>query len=205
MRDRADEANLLHPDPYARFCVSVVGSVLRSTAETVRKPNRWLVGSSAGWCRSMVRPFLLVYDPFLTMLIPPCYPRRSSQLGLPDFGSSLSFPFPFAFSHVLIPALYRLLPLSLLTPDHLLPDRIPLLFSLLTSGVFYLNQSLPFGGCKASGYGRFGGPEGLRALCNIKAVVRDRFFSVIQTSIPPPVGTSSLLLSNLSSIVLFGA
>lgn len=47
------------------------------------------------------------------------------------------------------------------------------------------SQSLPFGGCKSSGYGRFGGPEGLRSLCNIKAITIDRFFGLIQTSIPP--------------------
>lgn len=54
-------------------------------------------------------------------------------------------------------------------------------------GSFYLNQAMPFGGCKASGYGRFGGPEGLRGLCNVKAVIKDRFASV-STSIPAPVG-----------------
>ncbi|CDZ97964.1 Vacuolar H-ATPase V1 sector, subunit G [Phaffia rhodozyma] len=54
-------------------------------------------------------------------------------------------------------------------------------------GTFYINQSQPFGGCKASGYGRFGGPEGLRGLCNIKAVIEDRFFGIIQTPIPGPV------------------
>ena len=52
-------------------------------------------------------------------------------------------------------------------------------------GVFYLNQGLPFGGCKASGYGRFAGREGLRGLCNVKAVTEDRFHGVIQTGIPP--------------------
>ncbi|KDR81893.1 hypothetical protein GALMADRAFT_240173 [Galerina marginata CBS 339.88] len=51
-------------------------------------------------------------------------------------------------------------------------------------GVFYIIQDLPFGGTKASGYGRFGGPEGLRSLTNPKAIIVDRWPSVIQTSIP---------------------
>lgn len=51
-----------------------------------------------------------------------------------------------------------------------------------------MNQGLPFGaGKKGSGYGRFGGPEGLRSLCNVKAVVRDRLHGKVQTSIPPPL------------------
>lgn len=54
-------------------------------------------------------------------------------------------------------------------------------------GVSYLNQSLPFGGVKASGYGRFGGIEGLQGLTAPKAVTRDRFFSTVRTQIPPPV------------------
>ncbi|GAA5824733.1 hypothetical protein JCM5353_004423 [Sporobolomyces roseus] len=53
-------------------------------------------------------------------------------------------------------------------------------------GVFYLNQSLPFGGAKASGNaGRFAGPEGLRGLSNLKAVCEDRLHGIVQTGIPP--------------------
>ena len=49
----------------------------------------------------------------------------------------------------------------------------------------YYAVSLPFGGVKGSGYGRFGGEEGLRSICNTKAVCRDRFPRLINTSIPP--------------------
>ncbi|KAK2875102.1 hypothetical protein FQN49_001772 [Arthroderma sp. PD_2] len=49
-------------------------------------------------------------------------------------------------------------------------------------GTFYA-VGLPFGGVKDSGYGRFGGAEGLRNLSNLKAVCEDRTF--IQTKIPP--------------------
>ncbi|KAF2464915.1 ALDH-like protein [Lindgomyces ingoldianus] len=51
--------------------------------------------------------------------------------------------------------------------------------------VTYMVQ-LPFGGVKGSGYGRFAGKEGLRSLCNQKAVTRDRWPGV-KTSIPPPM------------------
>ncbi|RLV93351.1 putative aldehyde dehydrogenase-like protein [Spathaspora sp. JA1] len=54
---------------------------------------------------------------------------------------------------------------------------------------FYVAQ-LPFGGWKKSGYGKFGGEEGLTGLCNAKSVVMDkpllRLFG-IGTSIPPPI------------------
>ena len=48
----------------------------------------------------------------------------------------------------------------------------------------YYAVSLPFGGVDGSGYGRFGGQEGLRSICNMKAVCRDRFPFVLSTSIP---------------------
>lgn len=53
--------------------------------------------------------------------------------------------------------------------------------------VYYAVQ-LPFGGVGGSGYGRFAGEEGLRGLCNIKAISEDRAgWLGIRTSIPPPV------------------
>lgn len=54
-------------------------------------------------------------------------------------------------------------------------------------GISYLNQGLPFGGCKDSGYGRFGGPEGLLGLTRPKAMTEDVAFGWVQTSIPPAV------------------
>ncbi|KAI0785356.1 Aldehyde/histidinol dehydrogenase [Irpex lacteus] len=60
-------------------------------------------------------------------------------------------------------------------------------------GVFYdshislCSQDLPFGGVKLSGYGRFGGPEGLRSLCSTKAIVVDRWPWLVTTTIPKPL------------------
>jgi acyl-CoA reductase-like NAD-dependent aldehyde dehydrogenase len=50
-------------------------------------------------------------------------------------------------------------------------------------GTTYLSQSLPFGGQKDSGFGRFAGPEGLRGLCHVKSVVENRL-SFIAAEIP---------------------
>ena len=50
----------------------------------------------------------------------------------------------------------------------------------------YLVQSLPFGGCKESGFGRFAGIEGLRALCLERSICVDRIPGV-QTTIPTPI------------------
>lgn len=52
----------------------------------------------------------------------------------------------------------------------------------------YYAVQLPFGGVAGSGYGRFAGEEGLRGLCNIKAVCEDRWgWAGVRTSIPPPI------------------
>ncbi|PSR97897.1 Aldehyde dehydrogenase [Actinidia chinensis var. chinensis] len=48
----------------------------------------------------------------------------------------------------------------------------------------YMCQSLPFGGIKDSGFGRFAGVEGLRACCLVKSVVEDRWWPYIKTKIP---------------------
>lgn len=50
---------------------------------------------------------------------------------------------------------------------------------------FYVCQ-LPFGGQKGSGYGKFGGEEGLQGLCNVKSVCYDRI-PFISTKIPKPL------------------
>ena len=42
-------------------------------------------------------------------------------------------------------------------------------------GMAYMANALPFGGVGGSGYGRLNGREGLRAMCNQKSLLRDRF------------------------------
>ncbi len=52
----------------------------------------------------------------------------------------------------------------------------------------YYSVQLPFGGVGGSGYGRFAAEEGLRGLCNIKAVCEDRVgWLGVRTAIPPPI------------------
>ncbi|CAM8977920.1 unnamed protein product [Rhodiola kirilowii] len=51
----------------------------------------------------------------------------------------------------------------------------------------YMCQSLPFGGVKDSGFGRFAGVEGLRACCVVKSVVEDRWWPLVKTKIPKPI------------------
>lgn len=50
---------------------------------------------------------------------------------------------------------------------------------------FYVCQ-LPFGGCKNSGYGKFGGEEGLQGLCNLKSISYDKI-PFVSTQIPKPL------------------
>ncbi|CCH44130.1 hypothetical protein BN7_3688 [Wickerhamomyces ciferrii] len=50
---------------------------------------------------------------------------------------------------------------------------------------YYICQ-LPFGGQKGSGYGKFGGEEGLQGLCNLKSICYDKI-PFVSTQIPPPL------------------
>ena len=73
----------------------------------------------------------------------------------------------------------------------------------------YYAVQLPFGGgVKGSGYGRFAGQEGLRALCNTKAVCRDRWPRWVKTSIPPeltyPIGNATRAGEFCRGVVLMG-
>ncbi|KAE8440565.1 hypothetical protein EG329_007223 [Mollisiaceae sp. DMI_Dod_QoI] len=52
----------------------------------------------------------------------------------------------------------------------------------------YYAVQLPFGGNRGSGYGRFAGEEGLRGLCNIKAICEDRWgWLGVKTAIPKQI------------------
>ncbi|CAM9744435.1 unnamed protein product [Discosporangium mesarthrocarpum] len=64
-------------------------------------------------------------------------------------------------------------------------------------GVNYLVQTLPFGGVKDSGSGRFAGPEGLRECCLLKSVTVDcfPFSTVIPEPLLYPVTRSGALFS----------
>jgi hypothetical protein len=42
-------------------------------------------------------------------------------------------------------------------------------------GLAYMANALPFGGVRGSGFGRLNGREGIRAMCNVKSVMEDRF------------------------------
>jgi len=68
-----------------------------------------------------------------------------------------------------------------------------------------LIQSLPFGGVKLSGFGRFNGPEGLRGFSRQKSVVSDRFSGLLTRSpailnYPLPAVTVPLLPSVIRTV-----
>lgn len=80
------------------------------------------------------------------------------------------------------------------------------LFKLRPFSTLLLNndmQSLPFGGVKDSGFGRFAGIEGLRACCLVKSVVEDRWWPLIKTKIPKPIQVSSTSSKIILSFVHF--
>ena len=55
-------------------------------------------------------------------------------------------------------------------------------------GMTYMAQDLTFGGVKDSGFGRINGREGLRAMCNVKAVLEDRFPFTVPSKLYPVAG-----------------
>ena len=70
-------------------------------------------------------------------------------------------------------------------------------------GLCYLNQDLPFGGVKYSGFGVMNGRDGLRAYTTPKAVLEDRS----AFSVPPvlyPVGPNDYKKARASVRLLFG-
>lgn len=74
--------------------------------------------------------------------------------------------------------------------------------------VFYAVQ-LPFGGVGGSGYGRFAGEEGLRAVCNLKAISMDRLgWLGVRTAIPSglayPIRSTRKGWNFVSALVEFG-
>ncbi|KAF9989627.1 Meiotic Sister-Chromatid recombination aldehyde dehydrogenase [Mortierella antarctica] len=99
-----------------------------------------------------------------------------------------------------------------LKEGHYIMDRLRVGMSNLNDfGVNYLCQSLPFGGVGMSGYGRFGGPEGLRGVCHQRSVTVDRWPMLIQTFLPPVlqypmtnVGDAIVVTRDLVNIIYDG-
>jgi aldehyde dehydrogenase (NAD+) len=74
-------------------------------------------------------------------------------------------------------------------------------------GINYLCQSMPFGGCKVSGFDRFAGIEGLRGNCIVHSSTVDRFPGAA-THVPPPMqyplSPNSFKFTQLLVRVLYG-
>jgi len=54
-------------------------------------------------------------------------------------------------------------------------------------GVNYMIQDLPFGGVGSSGFGRFGGPEGLRECCSMKSMTKNKLSWLTTSLVLPPL------------------
>jgi acyl-CoA reductase-like NAD-dependent aldehyde dehydrogenase len=70
-------------------------------------------------------------------------------------------------------------------------------------GLTYMAQDLTFGGVKASGFGRMNGRDGLRACCNVKAVLDDRF-PVAMPSRVYPVGERDYDTTKAALSLIYG-
>lgn len=70
-------------------------------------------------------------------------------------------------------------------------------------GMTYMAQDLTFGGVKNSGFGRINGREGLRAMCNVKAVLDDRFPFTFPSKVYP-VGGKDFGITQGTLKVLYG-
>ncbi len=70
-------------------------------------------------------------------------------------------------------------------------------------GMTYMAQDLTFGGVKHSGFGRINGRDGLRAMCNVKAVLDDRL-PVTFASKLYPVGRRDFPMTQGALDLLYG-
>lgn len=68
-------------------------------------------------------------------------------------------------------------------------------------GTTYMAQALTFGGVKQSGFGRMNGRDGLRSLCNVKAVLDDRFKINIPNKVYPVTDGTYPMVSNVVKLM----
>jgi acyl-CoA reductase-like NAD-dependent aldehyde dehydrogenase len=70
-------------------------------------------------------------------------------------------------------------------------------------GMTYMAQDLTFGGTKQSGFGRLNGRDGLRAMCNVKAVLDDRFPITFPQKLYP-IGARDYAVTRATLQLLYG-